>query len=44
MESMNSDINNSGELIKNREYFPEFEAKFEKPSDTEYGGLEDTHS
>jgi hypothetical protein len=30
-----STINNSGESIKNREYFPEFEAKFEKPSDTE---------
>ncbi len=29
-----SAINNSGESIKNREYFPEFEAKFEKPSDT----------
>jgi hypothetical protein len=30
-----SAINNSGESIKNCEYFPEFEVKFEKPSDTE---------
>jgi hypothetical protein len=28
-----SAINNSAESIKNREYFPEFEAKFEKPLD-----------
>jgi hypothetical protein len=32
-----SAINNSGDSIKNREYFPEFEAKFVKPSDTELG-------
>jgi hypothetical protein len=30
-----SAINESRESIKNREYFLEFEAKFEKPSDTE---------
>jgi hypothetical protein len=29
-----SAIKYSGESIKNHEYFPEFEAKFEKPSDT----------
>ncbi len=28
-----SAINNSGESIKNREYFLEFEANFEKPLD-----------
>jgi hypothetical protein len=28
-------INNSGESIKNREYFLKIKAKFEKPSDTE---------
>ncbi len=30
-----STINDGRESIKNREYFLEFEAKFEKPSDTE---------
>jgi hypothetical protein len=30
-----SAINDSGESIKNRENFLEFEAKVEKPSDTE---------
>ncbi len=33
--SINSAKNNSEESIKNCEYFPEFVAKFEKPSDTE---------
>ncbi len=28
-------LNNSGESIKNRDYFLEFETKFEKLSDTE---------
>jgi hypothetical protein len=28
------DINDSGELIKNREYLLEFAVKFEEPSDT----------
>jgi hypothetical protein len=32
-----SAITNSGESFKNHEYFPEFEAKFEKPSVTEQG-------
>jgi hypothetical protein len=30
-----SDINYSGESIKNREYLLEFEVQLEKPSDTE---------
>jgi hypothetical protein len=30
-----SAINDGRESIKNREYFLEFEAKFEKPSDAE---------
>jgi hypothetical protein len=35
-----SAINNSGESIKNREYLFEFEAKFEKSLNTEYGAWE----
>ncbi len=31
-----SAVNNSGELIKNREYLLEFEGKFEKSLNTEY--------